>query len=101
MEHFGLQELAAQGKLRPGTPGSVGEDKEIAQEVTINNAPAEIRHHLTKRSTQDDIARRTGTTIVVRGRYMPPGLPPDEKEKPLLLRITPGRSATEVGSPDA
>lgn len=39
---------------------------------------------------QEEIQRRTGTSIVNKGRYQTPGMPPDEKEKPLFLRVIPG-----------
>ncbi|CAL8471825.1 g11367 [Coccomyxa elongata] len=92
------QELAAQGKLPQGRGGffkKPEEDIGIFRPVTINDAPPEMRHHLTKRPTQDDIARRTGTQIVTRGRYMAPGMPQSDTEQPLYLFITPGASASE------
>lgn len=50
------QELAAQGKLPQGrgggARGGAAEDPGIFREVRINDAPAELRHHLTKRPTQ-------------------------------------------------
>ncbi len=97
-----MQELAAQGKLPQGRGGffkKPEEDIGIFRQVTINDAPPEMRHHLTKRPTQDDIARRTGTQIVTRGRYMAPGMPQSDTEQPLYLFITPGASATEVSCP--
>ncbi|KAK9808142.1 hypothetical protein WJX73_001316 [Symbiochloris irregularis] len=87
------QDLAARGLSgRGGGPrGKFDDVPEISREVTINAANPQIRNHLTKRSTQDDIARRTGTAVVVRGRFMPPGVSPtDAEDKPLCLRITPG-----------
>lgn len=47
-------------------------------------------------TTQDEIARRTGTQVVVRGRYTPPGAPPAGDEPPLFLKVTPGLVASEV-----
>ena len=62
-----LQELAAQGKLPPGKVMSFakpGEDAAtIVRDVYINDAPPDMRHHMTKRPTQDDVARRTGTQV--------------------------------------
>ena len=63
-----LQELAAQGKLPPGKVMSFakpGEDQvaTVFRDVYINDAPPEMRHHMTKRPTQDDVARRTGTQV--------------------------------------
>jgi hypothetical protein len=72
------------------------ERDKIARDVTINDAPPAIRNHLTKRTTQDDIARRTGTVVTVKGRYYSPGDPQDENEKPLYLRITPGQCMQDV-----
>ena len=39
---------------------------------------------------QEEIQRRTNTSIVNKGRYQTPGMAPDEKEKPLFLRVIPG-----------
>ena len=66
-----LQELAAQGKLPPGRVMSFakpGEDQiaTVFRDVYINDAPPEMRHHMTKRPTQDDVARRTGTQVRLR-----------------------------------
>ena len=99
-----VQDLAARG-LGPGGRGEVrsriDDAPELFQEVVINSAQPQIRNHLTKRSTQDDIARRTGTSVVVRGRYMPPGVAPaDSEDKPLCLKVTPGLSKSEVGCGD-
>ena len=91
--------MAARGLGRGGGARGRGDEAlEPCREVTINAANPQIRNHLTKRSTQDDIARRTGTIVVVRGRYMPPGVaaPADGDDKPLCLRITPGLSKEEV-----
>lgn len=41
-----------------------GEDAAtIIRDVYINDAPPDMRHHMTKRPTQDDVARRTGTQV--------------------------------------
>ncbi len=40
----------------------------------------------------------TGTIIVTKGRYYPPGAPRDEKERSIYLKITPG-SAPQVEIP--
>ncbi|KAK9851167.1 hypothetical protein WJX84_011058 [Apatococcus fuscideae] len=87
------QDLVSQGKLPPGRYGAPrrDDDKEpIVREVVINDAPSQTRYNLTKRPVQDDIARRTNTLIVTRGRYYPPGVPQDETEPPLRLKILPG-----------
>lgn len=87
------------GLVAPGRPGVEEEKREFYRDVTINDAQPPIRHHLTKRSTQDDIARRTGTVLTVKGRYYPPGEPEDEIEKPLFLRVTPGLCLQDVMPP--
>ena len=96
-----FQDLVARGVVAPGRGLGLqrsDDAPEICREVTINSAAPQIRNHLTKRSTQDDIARRTGTSVVVRGRFMPPGAQPDSAEdKALCLRVTPGVSQAEVG----
>ncbi len=65
--HAVMQELAAQGKLPPGKVMSFakpGEDTAtICRDVYINDASPDMRHHMTKRPTQDDVARRTGTQV--------------------------------------
>ena len=58
--------------------------------MIINNAPPPVRYNLTKRSVQDDIQRRTNTIVVIKGRYLATGTPPDDQEGPLRLRIMPG-----------
>ncbi|EFJ44177.1 hypothetical protein VOLCADRAFT_95571 [Volvox carteri f. nagariensis] len=66
---------------------------DITREVFINDAPTGVRIHLTKRGVQDEIQARTNTIIVTRGRYYPPGVVPDGKEKPLHLLVKPGAQA--------
>lgn len=66
------------------------DSREIAREVSINDAPPPIRYNLTKRSVQDDIQRRTNTIVVIKGRYQAPGMPGDDSEGPLRLRVMPG-----------
>lgn len=98
-----LQDLVLQGKLPPGRYGAPRRDEEkepIVREVVINDAPAQTRYNLTKRPVQDDIARRTNTLIVTRGRYYPPGVPLDDAEPPLRLKILPGGNLPPV-SPSA
>lgn len=92
-----LQDLMARGLLAPSkakalglTGGAVDDLPEFGQDVTINDAPPQQRYLLTKRTTQEEIQRRTGTEIKNRGRYYAPGEPVDEQEKPLFLRVAPG-----------
>ncbi|KAK9837508.1 hypothetical protein WJX81_007444 [Elliptochloris bilobata] len=95
------QELLAQGKVPSGMhvlmPGgrSAGDRQDVDKDVSINDAPPDTRHFLTRRPTQDDIGRRTGTVLTVRGRYYPPGVPREERDPPLLLHIAPGASHLE------
>ena len=42
------------------------EESDIARDVTINDAPPQTRYALTKRTTQEEIQRRTATVIVNR-----------------------------------
>jgi hypothetical protein len=104
-----MQDLMAKGKLPHHRVQQVHqvqeEKKEISRDVSINDAPPQIRFQLTKRTIQDEIQRRTGALIGTRGRYFPPGAPPDDSDKPLHLHITPGahlppvRSASPCASP--
>lgn len=82
----------------PASAGAIAgaDTSDIHREVTINDAAPQIRYQLTKRTTQDEIQRRTSTVIVNRGRYMAPGTPPDAVEKPLHLRITPASTLPPV-----
>ncbi len=65
-------------------------------EVPINDAPAGVRTHLLKKSTQNDIERRTGTVIVTRGRFITPGAPHDAKDAPLHLFVRPSAVPGQV-----
>lgn len=61
----------------------------IAREIVINDAESSIRYKLTKRQTQEEIQRCTGTIVITRGKYRPPNAPLDG-EKPLYLHISAG-----------
>ncbi|CAK8540718.1 unnamed protein product [Lathyrus sativus] len=61
----------------------------IAREIVINDAESSIRYKLTKRQTQEEIQRCTGTIVITRGKYRPPNVPLDG-EKPLYLHISAG-----------
>lgn len=61
----------------------------IAREIVINDAEPSIRYKLTKRQTQEEIQRCTGSVVITRGRYRPPNGPSDG-EKPLYLHISAG-----------
>jgi hypothetical protein len=89
-----LQKSSAQAAAKASAEIRV----DIVKEVIINDSAASARHHLTKRTTQDEIQARTHTVIVTKGRYYAPGAPQDDKEKPLHLRITPGAHAGQVST---
>ena len=76
--------------------GMKADEDRIRRDVVINDAPGPIRYNLTRRVTQDDIARRTGTQIVVRGQYQAPAAPGGSDEPPLFLKVTPGAVSQEV-----
>ena len=63
---------------------------EFAREIVFNSSPPDIRFHLLKRPVQEDIQRRTGTIVMIKGRYSPPKAPYDAIEGALRLRIQPG-----------
>ena len=87
------QDLKAKGALPPHIMHLVEES--VSRQVVINDAPPAIRFNLTRRAVQDDIGRRTGTSVVVRGQYYSPGQVHGE-EKPLHLKITPGVVLSQV-----
>ena len=95
---FRLQDLRSKGSVPMRVFGLKADEERIRSDVNINDAPGPIRYNLTRRATQDDIARRTGTQIVVRGQYQPPGVPITTPEPPLFLKITPGAIVGEVSS---
>ena len=51
---------------RPSAAAAAEEESDIARDVTINDAPPQTRYTLTKRTTQEEIQRRTATVIVNR-----------------------------------
>ncbi|XP_071722842.1 protein RIK-like [Rutidosis leptorrhynchoides] len=61
----------------------------IAREIVINDAESSVRYKLTKRQTQEEIQKCTGAVVITRGKFHPPGAPPDG-EKPLYLHISAG-----------
>lgn len=94
-----MQDLRAKGSAPMKSFGLKTDEDRIRRDVVINNAPGPIRYNLTRRVTQDDIARRTGTQIVVRGQYQPAGVPVTGDEPPLFLKVTPGAVSQEVIPP--
>lgn len=58
----------------------------------------QVRQQLTKRHVQEEIQRRTGAVLTVKGRYYRPGMPEVDNERPLYLRITP--SITSASNTD-
>mmetsp|Transcript_26252 Transcript_26252/g.65960 ORF Transcript_26252/g.65960 Transcript_26252/m.65960 type:complete len:639 (+) Transcript_26252:244-2160(+) len=95
-------ELQAKGVLQAPRPAAsavyLEPVKEIAREITINDAPPGVRQQLTKRHVQEEIQRRTGAVLTVKGRYYRPGMPEVDNERPLYLRITP--SITSASNTD-
>lgn len=92
------QESLAKGLVPAARMGLLAETerKEIFKDVTINDAPSQIRYYLTRRGTQEMVQRASNTVIVTKGRFCGPGSGADSLEKPLFLRVTPGHSAGEV-----
>lgn len=88
-----LLQLAAQAASAHFKVDSAIGQKEISREVVINDTLASTRHHLTKRTTQEDIQRRTNTIVVTKGKYQAPGMILQGSDKPLHLRVTPGYQA--------
>ncbi|KAL8088850.1 hypothetical protein AgCh_038569 [Apium graveolens] len=67
----------------------INQEELIAREIVINDSESSIRNKLTKRQTQEEIQRCTGSVVITRGRYRPPNGPSDD-EKPLYLHISAG-----------
>ncbi|KAI8477008.1 MAG: hypothetical protein J3K34DRAFT_455400 [Monoraphidium minutum] len=65
---------------------------EPGRDIPINDAPAKARITLTKRSVQEDIARRTRSVISTKGRYYPPGVD-HGVEQPLYIAVRPAVNA--------
>lgn len=89
---------------RPAAPAAAPEPvhvvapqraQELGVDVSINDAAAAMRIHLTRKPTHAVIEARRGVTIVVRGRYYPPGAARGE-EAPLHLHITPAGTVPQV-----
>lgn len=69
--------------LAGGQPASLG-DRPFQMDVDINDSSR--KGHLTKKQTQEDIMKATGVSILIRGRYKPPG-DSSTDEKPLHLHL--------------
>lgn len=80
--------LVLQDMVQKGNFGLRG--KGMFRDVSINDAPRQIRYSLTGHNFQDDIQRRTGCIVNTRGRYFVPGTPMYDGELPLYLHISPG-----------
>jgi hypothetical protein len=59
-----------------------------SEDVVINDEPLAMRDQLTRRSALTSVEQQTGTCIVVKGRYYPPGAPRDSINPPLHLHVT-------------
>lgn len=71
----------------------------VKTEVTFNNTAPRTRNILTKRSTQAELETKWRVLVSVKGKYYPPGqraTSKEDDERPLFLRITPGRSLPNV-----
>lgn len=72
--------------------------------MTFNNTAPRTRNILSKRSTHLELEQKWRVAVVVRGRYYPPGqhsTTDKEEDRPLFLRITPGRTLPPVSSASA
>lgn len=66
----------------------------MCEEIIINDHPIHIRDQLTRRAALVSVEQQTGTSIIVKGRFYPPGAPRAPNNPPLLLHIT---AASHVG----
>lgn len=60
-----------------------------SDDVFINDAPIATRDQLTRRAALAYVEQQTGTSIVIKGRFYPPGAPRDSVNPPIHLHITP------------
>lgn len=60
----------------------------MCEEIVINDHPINMRDQLTRRAALVSVEQQTGTHIVVKGRFYPPGVPRAPNNPPLLLHIT-------------
>jgi hypothetical protein len=63
------------------------EQMHFMDELEINDYPANVRRKVTQRSVLDEITDRTGTNIISRGTYVPPGKKLEIGERKLFLLI--------------
>lgn len=88
--------VVLQGPLLPKfNQPKVQDELIIAREIVINDSESSVRYKLTKRQTQEEIQKCTGAVVITRGKYHPPGAPPDG-EKPLYLHISAGAHLKET-----
>mmetsp|Transcript_9080 Transcript_9080/g.15350 ORF Transcript_9080/g.15350 Transcript_9080/m.15350 type:complete len:1216 (+) Transcript_9080:81-3728(+) len=63
------------------------EQMHFSEELEINDYPANVRRKVTQRSVLDEVTDRTGTNIISRGVYVPPGKKLEMGERKLFLLI--------------
>jgi ATP-dependent RNA helicase DDX46/PRP5 len=63
------------------------EQQHFADELEINDYPANVRRKVTQRSVLDEVTDRTGTNIISRGSYVPSGKKLEVGERKLFLLI--------------
>eukprot|EP00892_Ulva_mutabilis_P006666 jgi/Ulvmu1/4371/UM002_0096.1 len=69
-------------------------EQAMCEEIIINDHAIHIRDQLTRRAALVSVEQQTGTMIVVKGQYYPPGAHRAPNHPPLLLHIT---AAQHVG----
>mmetsp|Transcript_45468 Transcript_45468/g.89425 ORF Transcript_45468/g.89425 Transcript_45468/m.89425 type:complete len:501 (-) Transcript_45468:298-1800(-) len=79
--------LAAASKIKNLINGSLTVKlvNKFEKEITINHSS--FRFLLCKKATQDYIMKASGASISTRGRYIKPGTPSQETERPLYLYL--------------
>lgn len=63
--------------------------EDVHQTYEINDLPAHIRNIMIRRPVLAEIERKTGSTILVKGRFYPPGAPRTD-DPPIHLRVSCG-----------
>lgn len=71
----------------------------MCEDIIINDHPINIRDQLTRRAALVPVEQQTGTSIIVKGRYYPPGAPRAPNSPPLLLHITAAQHVVMVRRP--
>ena len=76
-------------QMAGGVPGAddLENKAHYAEELEINDYPANVRRKVTMRSTLDEVTDRTATNIISRGSYVAPGKKLEIGERKLYLLI--------------